>query len=126
MASGADEELSKLAGDGLDPETRIWVAHFFSHFGSTEPQRESFQNDLREGGFGSGGSFAEIGSTEEVQGDGLWHHWTFTAFAAEPENLVRADGAARRIADAHDVGYDGWMVQRRPHDLGPPRLVDDY
>jgi len=124
MGRSAEEELAKLADDGLDPEARIWITHFFGHFGSTASQRESFRDELAEAGFGSVGRFAEIGSAEEVEGDELWHHWTFTVFAAEPEILVRADEAAQRIANAHGVRYDGWMVQRRPLD-GPPRLEAD-
>ena len=81
---------------------------------------------LRQAGFGTTGRFAQIGTDEEVSGDGYWHHWTFTVFDADPETLRSADERARRIASAHGVRYDGWKVQRHvPFETGRPRLADD-
>ena len=113
----SDQELHKLANDCLPAQIRIWVTHFFSQFGSSEPERAAFRAALR-GGFGTRlklKTHAEIGSDEEVEGDELWHHWAFTVFpASPPEELVQASQLARKIAAAQGVRDDGWKVQRNP------------
>jgi hypothetical protein len=49
-----DDELAKLETEGLDPQSPIWVAHFFSHFGSIRPERQAFQAAIAAAGFGFG------------------------------------------------------------------------
>jgi hypothetical protein len=120
-----DEELQKLAADGLAPKTRVWITHFFSHFGASERDRATFRDALLEAGFGTIGKFAEIGTDEEATDDGYWHHWTFTVFEASPERLRGADEVARELAHAHGVRYDGWMVQRQMGDVGSPKLGNE-
>ena len=58
---------------------RIWVAHFFSHFGASREETRRFEHALFAAGFGNGG---ELGYDEELEGDGYWHHWTYTAIPA--------------------------------------------
>lgn len=117
------QELRKLANDCLPPQTRIWVTHFFSHFGSSGPERVAFRAALRAAGFGTGSQTdAEIGSDEEVDGDEFWHHWAFTIFPASPEELVQAYQLAQKIAAAHGVREDGWKVRRNPSQM---RLCSD-
>jgi hypothetical protein len=121
----SDQELHKLANDCLPAQTRIWVTHFFSDFWSSEPERAAFRAALRGAGFGTRvKTHAEIGSDEELEGDGLWHHWVFTVFPASPEELVQASQLARKIAAAHGVRDDGWKVQRNPV-TGAPLRADD-
>jgi hypothetical protein len=81
-----DVELARLAADQLPPQARIWTTHFFSHFDSSEGERERFRDELSASGFGP-----EIGSDEEASGDGYWHHWAFTVLRAEPA-VLRASG----------------------------------
>jgi len=38
-----EEEVAKLERDGLGQDKQIWVSHFFSHFGSTRPERQAFR-----------------------------------------------------------------------------------
>jgi hypothetical protein len=112
----SDQELHKLANDCLPAQIRIWVTHFFSQFGSSEPERAAFRAALR-GGFGTRlklKTHAEIGSDEEVEGDELWHHWAFTVFPASPEELVQASQLARKIAAAHGAR------ERRMEDAAQP------
>jgi hypothetical protein len=68
---GSEDELLRLAGDGLDPSERVWVAHYFSYFGSTWEQRIDLRADMAEAGFGV--EPGEIGMDEEVSGDEFWH-----------------------------------------------------
>jgi hypothetical protein len=127
-------ELERLANDHVDPQSKVWVTHFFSHIGSSEAARAKFREALKEAAFGVstdkvsefGVSWdeAEVGSTEEVEGDGFWHHWTFTALPASPDVLSDAHRRAWSLADSHGVRYDGWEVQRQPLD-GPPRLATE-
>jgi hypothetical protein len=120
-----EDELERLAADALPPGTRVWVTHFFSHFFSTWEQRHTFRAALREAGFGTPGDFQEIGSDEEITGDGYWHHWAFTVLEATAERLTEADAAARAVAAAHGVRYDAWHVQRvGDHVDGKPRIAD--
>jgi hypothetical protein len=107
-----EEELAKLEAEGTPTEARVWVTHRFGHFGSEEAEREAFREALRTGGFGTQGDFAEIGSDEELEGDGYWHHWSFTVARAEPDELRSLDRRAAEIAARHDVRYDGWEVAR--------------
>ena len=99
----------------------MWVSHYFSHFGSSLAERETFRDALREAGFGAPDPPGEVGVTEEVSGDGYWHHWAFTILAASSEELTAADDRACRIAAANGVRYDSWEVQRRPDRVGPPK-----
>jgi hypothetical protein len=126
-ASASDEEnkeLQRLAADGLPRETRIWVTHFFSHFGSTKGQRHAFREAVRDAGFGTPGPHTEIGSDEEVTGDGYWHHWAHTVFMADPDALRGASARAQTLATEHGVGYNAWAVQRVDHRDGPPRIAN--
>ena len=107
-----DEEIERLRAEGTPVEARVWVTHFFSHSGSSEPMRAAFRDALRSGGFGTPGAFTEIGSDEVAEGDGLWHHWSFTVIDASPGELRRADRLAREIAETHGAVYDEWSVQR--------------
>ncbi len=56
--------------------------------------------------------FTGIGSTEELSGDGYWHHYAHTIRPADPDELRAADRAAAAIAEAYGVRYDEWMVGR--------------
>ena len=118
-----EEELAKLQAEGTPPEARVWVTHRFSHFGSDEAEREAFREALRAGGFGTPGNFTEIGSDEELEGDGYWHHWAFTVARAEPDELKKLDKRAHEIAAAHGVRYNGWSVPRYGP-TGPPHFAD--
>jgi hypothetical protein len=121
-----EEELRRLAEGGVSPSDRVWVTHFFSHFTSSEEERRTFREALVASGFGSGDHEAKIGTDEEVTGDGLWHHWSFTVLQATPEILTAADAKAAQVAADHGVRYDGWKVQREIADNdGPPRPVLD-
>ncbi len=100
-----------LERDGLPPERRIWVSHFFSHFGSTQSQRQAFRDQLRAAGFGAGG---EVASDEEVTGDGYWHHYAHTLIPASPETCRELDTKATEIAASHGVRYDLWHLARKP------------
>ena len=134
-AVGTEQELLRLAGDGLDPWDRLWVAHYFSFFESTREQRSAFRDDLRAVGLGVEPT-GEIGSDEEITGDGYWHLWAFSLLPANREALVDAHRRAREIAEAHGVRYDEWCVMRdangalrvpsvasRPPSLSLPRPV---
>ena len=107
-----DEELAKLESEALPPRTRVWVTHFFSHFGSSYAERTAFHDALRAAGFGTPGRFTEIGADEEQTGDGYWHHWAFTVSEANADELRAADERARELATSHGVQYDGWEVKR--------------
>jgi hypothetical protein len=107
-----DEELAKLESEALPSGTRVWVTHFFSHFGSTHAERTAFHDGLRAAGFGTPGKFTEIGADEELRRDGYWHHWAFTIFEANADELRAADERARELATSHGVQYDGWKVKR--------------
>lgn len=109
---GTEDELRRMKADGLPPGSRVWVSHYFSHFGSTHEQRVVFHAALRDGGFGTPGRVAEIGADEEITGDGYWHHWAFTLLDASAEVLRGADERARQLAHQHGVQYDTWEVQR--------------
>jgi hypothetical protein len=109
---GTEDELQSLRADRLQPGSRVWVCHYFSHFGSTSDQRLAFQRALREDGFGTPGRVREIGADEEITGDGYWHHWAFTLIEASEEPLRAAEERARRVAEQHGVQFDGWEVQR--------------
>lgn len=123
--TNTEEELAKLEADALAPGTRIWVTHFFSHFGSSYAERAAFHDALRQSGFGTPGRFTEIGADEELEGDGYWHHWAFTVLEARPKELRQADKRARELAEAHGVRYDDWKVTRSPDPLtGAPRLAE--
>ena len=124
MKRTTESELRRLAQDGLRPTERIWITHFFRHFGSSQGERRAFREALLAAGFGTGGRDAEIGTDEEVTGDGYWHHWSFTALRATPEILTAADASAAQIAADHGVHYGGWKVQREVADNdGQPRLA---
>ena len=105
-----EDELLRLAGDGLDPWDSIWVAHYFSFFESTREQRRAFRDDLRAVGLGL--EPGEIGSDEEITGDGYWHLWAFSLLAANRDALVGAHRRARETAEAHGARYDEWLVMR--------------
>jgi hypothetical protein len=116
-----DQELERLANDRLPPGSRIWTTHFFSHFYSSEGERERFRAELNANGFGPA-----IGSDEEVSGNGYWHHWAFTELLAEPAVLEQADERARQVAATSGVRYEGWKVQREEFDqYDSPRLAAD-
>ncbi len=119
-----DEELAKLEVDALPPGTRIWVTHFFSHFGSSDAERDAFQDALREAGFGTPGQFVEIGADEEITGDANWHHWAHTVFEAAAEVLRAADTRAGTLASRYGVRYDGWRVVRRLDMTRAPRVAE--
>jgi hypothetical protein len=53
-----------------------------------------------------------VTTDEELEGDGHWHHWAFTAFEADPDVLAEADARAAWVAGVHGVRYDGWEVTR--------------
>src|SRR4051812_22990840 len=106
-----DVELKRLANDRLPAGTRIWTTHLFSQFYSSEDEREQFRAELRASGFGP-----EIGSDEEVSGNGYWHHWAFTKLLADSAVLENANQRARKVAATHGVRYDGWKVQREDAD----------
>ncbi len=107
-----DEELAKLESDALPPGTRVWVTHFFRHFGSSYAERTAFHDALRAAGFGTPGKVTEIGADEELTGNGYWHHWAFTVSEANADELRAADERARELATSHGVQYDGWEVKR--------------
>jgi lincosamide nucleotidyltransferase A/C/D/E len=88
---------------------RIWVAHFFSHFGASRDELRRFERALFVAGFGRDG---ELGYEEEVEGDGNFHHWTHTATDDVPEGLAELDGLARQLSEDHGVRYDGYHVER--------------
>ena len=122
----SDQELHKLANDCLPAQIQIWVTHFFSQFGSSEPERAAFRAALR-GGFGTRlklKTHAETGSDEEVEGDGLWHHWAFTVFPASPENLCRRLSLHGKSLPRTAFANDGWKMQRNPV-TGAPLRADD-
>jgi hypothetical protein len=113
-----EEEIARLEGDRLGQEGRIWVSHFFSHFGSSRPERQAFRDQMTDAGFGVGG---EVGSDEEVTGDGYWHHYAHTRVAPSADICRAMDGKAADIAASRGVRYDLWHVARdragRPQDL---------
>lgn len=103
------EELEKLRAEDLSPDDQIWLAHYFSHFGSSLTERRAFREDLRSAGFGVDG---EVSADEEITGDGFWHHYAFTRIAASVERCEEMDALARAIAERHGVRYDRWNVVR--------------
>ena len=70
----------------------------------------NFREALKRVGFGLNG---EVDSTEELTGDGYWHHYAFTETAADPATCERLDWLAEATANAHGVRYDGWRVARK-------------
>ncbi len=106
----AEDELRVLEAARVPAGTRVWVTHFFSHFGSSFTERTRFQEALAAAGFGTEGKFTPIDADEEVAGDGHWHHWSFTLLEASRAALVAADGAALRISGEHGVRYDGFRL----------------
>jgi hypothetical protein len=117
-----EEELRRLDADGLLPHDRIWVGHFFSHFGAEWEERQKFREALRGAGFGVRG---EVNSDEEITGDGYWHHWAYTETRASAKACKRLDRIAEKISVEHGVRYDGWMVARGMSGI-PRNLSDDY
>jgi Regulator of ribonuclease activity B len=105
-----EDELLRLAGDGLDPWDLIWVAHYFSFFESTVAQRRAFRADLQAAGLGA--DPGEVGADEELTGDGYWHLWAFSHLKANRETLIDAHRRARQIAEAHGARYDEWCLMR--------------
>jgi hypothetical protein len=105
----AEDELRWLAASHLTPDIRIWVGHFFSHFGSEWNEREAFRTALREAEFGRDGT---IRSDIEGSDDWYWHHSTYTRVKASPRACLRLERLAARIAEEHGVRYDDWMIAR--------------
>lgn len=120
----AQQELERLAADRLPPGTRVSVSHFFSHFGSTEDERQKFRDALRASDFGtSGDTWRSVPATRSaVMATG--HHWAFTVLDATSDRLSEADATARAVAEAHGVEYNGRQVQRVGHRDSPPRIAD--
>ncbi|MDX6437497.1 MAG: hypothetical protein QOF45_80 [Gaiellaceae bacterium] len=50
----AESELARLKAEGVGPQDRICVAHYFSHLGATWGERKAFPDALLAGGFGGG------------------------------------------------------------------------
>lgn len=106
----SQDELLRLAGDGLDPWQSVWVAHYFSFFEATPEQRGAFRSDLKAGGLGV--HPGEVGADEEIAGDGYWYLWSFSYLQANREALLSAHRRAGELADKHGVRYDTWCVMR--------------
>jgi Regulator of ribonuclease activity B len=103
------DELERLRAERVSPDEHMWVAHYFSHFGSSRSERTAFRAELKSAGFGESG---EVSADEEITGDGYWHHYAFTKLNASVERCEELDKIARAVADKHGVRYDHWEVVR--------------
>ncbi len=104
--AATEEELARLAQEGVPADQLIWTAYSFSHFLSQRGKRHAFRDAL------TGAGFTDCGTTEELTGNGYWHHWSHTIRPADPEVLIEANRVAGTIAAEHGVRYDEWMVTR--------------
>jgi hypothetical protein len=110
LVASTEAELARLAADGVPIEQLIWTAYYFSHFGSSQPERRAFRQALEAAGF------TKAGMDTEGYDDHYWHHWSHTFRRADPEQLRAADRLAAEIAAAHGVQYDEWEVVRHEQD----------
>jgi hypothetical protein len=121
-----EDELRKLQADGIPASAHVWVTHNFSHVGASCDELAKFREALAANGFGTSSDRHPdpIGSDEEVEGDGYWHHYAFTVVEASPGSLRLMNEKAGQTAKQHGVQYNGWAVQRNARTQAP-RLADD-
>lgn len=104
--SQTEAELQRLGQEGVPHHRLILTAYFFTHIPSEWDERQRFRAALRAAGF------TRVGTTEELTGDGCWHHYSHTVRPANPDALHAADRAAAALAAEHGVHYDTWNVVR--------------
>jgi hypothetical protein len=104
--SNTGAELDRLSKERVPPDRLMVAAYYFTHVPSDWDQRQRFRAGLRAAGF------ARVGTTEELTGDGCWHHYSHTVWRADPNVLRAADRTAAAVAAQHGVEYDSWEVVR--------------
>jgi hypothetical protein len=104
--SETEAELQRLSREGVPHDRLILTAYFFTHIPSEWDERQRFRVALCAAGF------TRVGTTEELTGDGCWHHYSHTVRRADPDALRAADRAAAAVAAEHSVHYDTWKVVR--------------
>ena len=104
----AERNIAWLRERGVLPHDRIWVAHYFSHFGASSEQSAAFRKELRRAGFGT--DDRGVDSDIEFDDPHYLHHWALTLVKASFAQLQRLDDRARKISKEHAVKYDGWLI----------------